>query len=214
VYPAQRDIGFGELLRENVIEPEEERHRALQDNQESGEHLLALINDVLDLAKIEAGRMELDRHEMDLPASFASTVTLLRERAAMRGISLAADAGDIRCIMADTRKLKQALFNLGTNAIKFTPAGGSVCISARDVDDGIEIAVSDTGIGISEADQGRLFQEFTQVDGSLARRHEGTGLGLALTRRLVELHGGTISVRSALGEGTTVPIWLPHAALP
>src|SRR5205085_8980851 len=113
---------------------------------------------------------------------------------------------------ADVRKLKQVLFNLATNAIKFTPAGGSVRIAARDVGDGVEIAVSDTGVGISAADQSRLFREFTQVDGSLTRRHEGTGLGLALTKRLVELHGGRIAVRSAPGAGSTFTVCLPVAA--
>ena len=210
--PLNAIIGFGELLRENAIEAEEDRQQALQDIQESGEHLLALINDILDLAKIEAGRMELDRTETSLSATFASTVMLLRERAYMRGIELVTDADDACTVLADARKLKQILFNLATNAIKFTPAGGSVRIAAREVGDGVEIAVSDTGIGISEADQANLFQEFTQVDGSLTRRHEGTGLGLALTRRLVELHGGTISVRSAFGVGTTFTVWLPHAS--
>ena len=207
--PLNAIIGFGELLRDGVIDAEEDRQQALQDIQESGEHLLALINDILDLAKIEAGRMELDCTETDLAALFASTVTLVRERAAVRGLHLTADTGDVGAVVADTRKLKQILFNLTTNAIKFTPAGGSVRIAAREVAGGIEIVVADTGIGISEADQGRLFKEFVQVDGSLTRRHEGTGLGLALTRRLVELHGGRIAVQSVVGEGTTFTVWLP-----
>jgi signal transduction histidine kinase len=209
--PLNAIIGFGELLRENVIESEADRQQALTDISESGEHLLALINDILDLAKIEAGRLELDLGETELPDLFASTLTLLRERASMRGIQISADCGDVTTILADTRKLKQILFNLATNAVKFTPEGGSIHLAAQVVADGVALSVTDNGIGIDLEDQGRLFQEFTQVDSSLSRRHEGTGLGLALTRRLVELHGGTISVRSAPGEDSTFTAWLPQS---
>lgn len=210
--PLNAIIGFAELLGEQFYGPLNAEQRDYLDNiRTSGEHLLALINDILDLSKIEAGRMELSREMVRLPDLLQSSLTIVKEKAHDGRVDLTYDAGDTGEIIADARKLKQVLFNLLSNAVKFTPAGGSIRLTARTVDDGagVEIAVTDTGIGIRAEDQDKLFREFTQLDGSLSRRHDGTGLGLALTKRLVELHGGTISVRSAFGAGSTFTIHLP-----
>ena len=200
--PLNAIIGFSELLQEQFYGPlNKEQDDYLGNIRTAGEHLLGLINDILDLSKIEAGRMELDREELDLPRMLDASITIVKEKAHNNGVQLRVDAGDTGTIAADARKLKQIVFNLLSNAVKFTPYGGLVSLTARTDGDNVEIAVTDTGVGISTEDQQKLFREFTQVDGSLSRRHEGTGLGLALTKRLVELHGGTITVRSALGAG-------------
>ncbi len=208
--PLHAIIGFAELLHDDIVEEEEERHRCLSDIHASAEHLLSLINDILDLSKIEAGRMDLNRETIALPGLFDTIVTLLRERAYDRGITLVKEPGDVATIAADARKLKQVLFNLLSNAIKFTPTNGIVTLAARTVAGGVELSVTDTGIGISPEDQAKLFQAFSQVDGSLTRRHEGTGLGLALTRQLVQLHGGDITVRSIPGAGSTFTVHVPQ----
>ncbi|MCA1723531.1 MAG: response regulator [Thermomicrobia bacterium] len=210
--PLNAIIGFSELLQEQFYGPlNTEQDEYLTNIRTAGEHLLGLINDILDLSKIEAGRMELDLEELDLPHILASSVTIVKEKAHTNGVHLSVDAGDTGAIIADARKLKQIIFNLLSNAVKFTPAGGTVTLTARTDGEMVAIAVADTGAGISTEDQQKLFREFTQVDGSLSRRHEGTGLGLALTKRLVELHGGTISVQSAPGEGSTFTVHLPLA---
>ena len=208
--PLNAIIGFSELLQEQFYGPlNKQQDDYLGNIRTAGEHLLGLINDILDLSKIEAGRMELDREEVNLPQVLESSITIVKEKAHNNGVQLRVDAGDTGTIAADARKLKQILFNLLSNAVKFTPYGGAVSVTAHTDGDGVAIAVTDTGVGISAEDQPKLFREFTQVDGSLTRRHEGTGLGLALTKRLVELHGGTISVRSAIGEGSTFTVRLP-----
>ncbi len=213
--PLNAIIGFSELLQEQFYGPlNKEQDDYLSNIRTAGEHLLGLINDILDLSKIEAGRMELDLEPVDLPRMLESSLTIVKEKAYTNGVQLHVDVSDTGMIVADPRKLKQILFNLLSNAVKFTPAGGSVSVTARNASDGdaVEIAVADTGAGISAEDQQKLFREFTQVDGSLSRRHEGTGLGLALTKRLVELHHGTIGVRSAVGEGSTFTVRLPIAS--
>jgi signal transduction histidine kinase/CheY-like chemotaxis protein len=210
--PLNAIIGFSELLQEQFYGPlNTDQDEYLTNIRTAGEHLLGLINDILDLSKIEAGRMELDREELDLPRVLASSITILKEKAHTHGVQLSVDAGDTGIITADARKLKQIIFNLLSNAVKFTPSGGAVTLTARTDGAMVEIAVADTGVGISPEGQQKLFREFTQVDGSLSRRHEGTGLGLALTKRLVELHGGTISVRSAPGAGSTFTVRMPVA---
>ena len=210
--PLNAIIGFSELLQEQFYGPlNQEQDDYLGNIRTAGEHLLGLINDILDLSKIEAGRMELDREEIDLPRMLDASITIVKEKAHTNGVQLRVDAGDTGMIAADARKMKQIIFNLLSNAVKFTPYGGLVSLTARTDGDMVEIAITDTGVGISIEDQQKLFREFTQVDGSLSRRHEGTGLGLALTKRLVELHGGTITVRSALGEGSTFTVRLPLA---
>ncbi len=207
--PLHAIIGFTELLQDGLVTDEEERAQCFLDIHASAQHLLSLINDVLDLSKIEAGRMDLQYEPVNLPDVFATMVTLLRERAHNRHIRLTADPGDVTTIIADARKVKQILFNLLANAIKFTEPGGHVALTARTCDGEVVLSVADTGIGIAEEDQQLLFRPFTQVDQSLARRHEGTGLGLALTRQFVALHGGHITVQSAPGEGSTFTVVLP-----
>jgi len=210
--PLNAIIGFSELLQEQFYGPlNTEQDEYLTNIRTAGEHLLGLINDILDLSKIEAGRMELDLEEVDLPQVLASSITIVKEKAHNNGVQLSVDAGDTGAITADARKLKQIIFNLLSNAVKFTPSGGAVNLTAHTDGAMVVIAVTDTGAGIGPEDQQKLFREFTQVDGSLSRRHEGTGLGLALTKRLVELHCGTISVHSALGAGSTFTVRLPLA---
>jgi len=210
--PLNAIIGFSELLQEQFYGPlNTEQDEYLTNIRTAGEHLLGLINDILDLSKIEAGRMELDLEEVDLPQVLASSITIVKEKAHNNGIHLSVDAGDAGAITADARKLKQIIFNLLSNAVKFTPSGGAVNLTAHTEGAMVAIAITDTGAGIGPEDQQKLFREFTQVDGSLSRRHEGTGLGLALTKRLVELHHGTISVHSVLGAGSTFTVRLPLA---
>ncbi len=210
--PLNAIIGFSELLQEQFYGPlNTEQDDYLTNIRTAGEHLLGLINDILDLSKIEAGRMELDLEELDLPHVLASSITIVKEKAHNNSVQLSVDAGDTGVITADARKLKQIIFNLLSNAVKFTPSGGAVNLTAHTDGAMVEIAVTDTGTGIGLEDQQKLFHEFTQVDGSLSRRHEGTGLGLALTKRLVELHGGTIGVHSALGAGSTFTVRMPIA---
>jgi len=217
--PLNAILGFSELLLEQFYGPVNgEQSEYLRSISSSGEHLLALINDILDLSKIEAGRMELDVEAINVPALLESSIAIVREKAHHADVSITLDVGDTCTLDADPRKVKQILFNLLSNAVKFTPAGGSVTIAARtasraDAGAGVEFIITDTGIGISTADQTKLFREFTQVDGSLSRRHEGTGLGLALTKRLVDLHGGQIDVQSAPGIGSAFTVWLPLVAV-
>jgi signal transduction histidine kinase len=184
------------------------------DIHSSGHHLLSLINDILDLSKIEAGRMELDLSSFNLPMLLENTVTLVRERALRQRLTLALEIdpalGDW---VADARKLKQVLINLLSNAVKFTPAGGRVTLRARALDQAVEIAVVDTGVGIAADQQALVFEEFRQAGGDPLRKAEGTGLGLALARRFVELHGGTLRLESAQGKGSTFAFVLPRRAL-
>jgi signal transduction histidine kinase len=207
--PLNAIIGFSEVLHEQMFGELNERQLAYVDDVlEAGRHLLSLINDVLDLAKIEAGRMELERSQVDLPQLLRSAVSMHSERADRGGITLAlmADPAEIS-IDADERRVRQIVFNLLSNAVKFTPAGGRVDVSAR-LDDGrVEIAVADTGPGISSEHLDTIFEEFEQAtDGKQA---EGTGLGLPLSRKLVELHGGRLWVESEPGRGSTFRFTLP-----
>jgi len=212
--PLNAIIGFSEALLEKMFgEINEKQKDYLQDIHSSGQHLLSLINDILDLAKVEAGRMELNLGTFDLPAAIANALTLIRERAMRHGIGLSVEV-DSRLgeLNADERKLKQILLNLLSNAVKFTPEGGKIKVVARRVDDMVEIAVSDMGIGIALKDQATVFEEFKQVGSDYTRKAEGTGLGLALTRKLVELHGGTIRLESEPGKGSTFTFTLPLKA--
>ena len=209
--PLNAVIGFSEVLLERMFgEINAKQDEYLQDILSSGRHLLSLINDILDLAKIEAGRMELDVADFHLPQAIDNAVTLVRERAARRAITLEVgidpQLGEIK---GDERKVKQVLLNLLSNAIKFTPEGGRVDVHAGLVDGGAEIAVRDTGVGIAPEDHEAVFEEFRQVGTDYAKKHEGTGLGLTLSRRFVELHGGKIWVKSQLGQGATFTFTLP-----
>lgn len=212
--PLNAIIGFSEALLEKMFgDINEKQEDYLKDIHSSGQHLLSLINDILDLAKVEAGRMELDLRTFDLPAAIDNALTLIRERAMRHGIGLSVEV-DSRLgeLNADERKLKQILLNLLSNAVKFTPEGGKIKVSACQIPDMVEIAVSDTGIGIALKDQATVFEEFKQVGSDYTRKAEGTGLGLALTRKLVELHGGTIRLESEPGKGSTFSFTLPLRA--
>ena len=212
--PLNAIIGFSEVMLERMFgELNDKQDDYLKDIHSSGKHLLSLINDILDLSKIEAGRMELIVEEFDIAAALGNAMTLIRERAQQHGIALSLAAGEeLGSLRADQRKLKQILLNLLSNAVKFTPDGGSISVRAERVDETLTVAVTDTGIGIAEADQDTVFQEFRQVGGNYTNKGEGTGLGLALTRRFVELHGGTLSLASVLGAGSTFTFTLPRQA--
>jgi signal transduction histidine kinase len=209
--PLNAVIGFSEVLLDRLFgDLNEKQADYITDIHTSGRHLLALINDILDLSKIEAGRMELQLGTVVLPDVIESSVDLMRERATRNGISLRADVDPSAGILeADERKLKQVLFNLLTNALKFTDRGGHVEVSARGEAASVVVGVRDDGTGIALADQARIFEEFEQAGGGGAQ--EGTGLGLALSRRIVELHGGRLSVESAPGKGSTFTFTLPRA---
>ncbi len=208
--PLNAIIGFSQVLKDEMFGPLNARQSEyVGDVLTSGQHLLSLINDILDLAKVEAGRMELQPSTFVLPTLLENALSLMRERATRQGITLTGDVDpSLELLEGDERKIKQVLFNLLTNAVKFTPAGGSVTLAARPDGDDVAISVRDTGVGISPADQARIFEEFYQA--GAGRTQEGTGLGLALTRRLVEVHGGRLTVESALGEGSTFTVTLPR----
>jgi signal transduction histidine kinase len=210
--PLNAIIGFSEVLAEGMFgDVNEKQTEYLQDILESGRHLLSLINDILDLSKIEAGRMELEATDFDLPSAIENALILVRERASRRGIRLDRTIDErLGSIRADERKVKQVLLNLLSNALKFTPEGGRVDVRAGLRDSMAEISVADTGVGIAPEDQEAVFEEFRQV-GMAARTVEGTGLGLALSRRFIELHGGKIWVKSDVGVGSTFTFTLPLA---
>jgi signal transduction histidine kinase len=209
--PLNAVIGFSEVLGERMFgELNDKQGEYVQDIHDSGRHLLSLINDILDLSKIEAGAMELDVARFALDAALDNALTLVRERAATRGITLQMSAdGELGEMQGDERKLKQILLNLLSNAIKFTAAGGTVTLEAKLDATQVHIAVRDTGVGISKEDQDVIFEEFRQVGTDYARKAEGTGLGLALTMRFVEMHGGRLSVESEPGIGSVFMVELP-----
>jgi signal transduction histidine kinase len=207
--PLNAIIGFSEVLHEQMFGELNERQLAYVDDVlEAGKHLLSLINDVLDLAKIEAGRMELELSEVAIPELLRSAVSMHSERAARESLTVTLSAvPDEITVSADERRVRQVVFNLLSNAVKFTPQHGRIDVSAR-LDDGwVEVAVADTGPGIPAADQETIFEEFEQTtDGKKA---EGTGLGLPLSRKLVELHGGRLWVDSERGKGSIFRFTLP-----
>jgi signal transduction histidine kinase len=207
--PLNAIIGFSEVLLQGIFGDVNEKQREyLADVLGSGQHLLTLINDILDLAKIEAGRMDLELSTFALRDALDSGLTIVRERAARHGIQLRATvAEDVGPIEADERKVKQILYNLLSNAVKFTPDGGRVEIGVRAENGDVRVEVRDTGIGIAGEDQERIFEEFRQV--GRERSREGTGLGLTLTKRFVELHGGRIWLESTPGKGSTFAFTLP-----
>jgi len=209
--PLNAIIGFSEVLLERLFgDLNEKQDDYLKDIHSSGKHLLSLINDILDLSKIEAGRMELEPSSVDVASAISNALTLVRERAQHHAIALAQHVDPaLGAIHADERKFKQILLNLLSNAVKFTPDGGCIDVTARRAGGVAEIAVRDTGIGIAPQDQAAVFEEFRQVGHDYTRKQEGTGLGLALTRRFVELHGGRIWVESAPGQGSTFTFTMP-----
>jgi signal transduction histidine kinase len=217
--PLNAIIGFSEVLTEQMFgDVNGKQMEYLKDIHSSGQHLLSLINDVLDLSKIEAGKMELDLSCFDLGLLLEHSATLVRERAQRHGLTLELEVGDgLAEWVADARKVKQVVVNLLSNAVKFTPNGGRVSVRARHLNgvDGragewAEVSVSDTGVGIAKKDQALVFEEFRQASGDVLRKAEGTGLGLALVKRFVELHGGTVTLDSAPGQGSTFRVVLPQ----
>jgi signal transduction histidine kinase len=208
--PLNAIIGYSEMLAEEAGEAGAGALLAdLEKVNAAGKHLLSLINDILDLSKVEAGRMELELAEFDLGGALETARVMLTERAARKGLTLTLEVPpDLGRVEADERKVKQVVFNLLTNAVKFTPGGGRVTLSARRADGHVEIAVADTGVGIAPEDLPRIFEEFRQV-GDQAGQSEGTGLGLALVKRFVELHGGSVRLESQVGVGSTFTVALP-----
>jgi len=209
--PLNAIIGFSEVLQEKLFgELNEKQAEYTDDILTSGRHLLSLINEILDLSKVEAGRMELELATFDLPLAIDNARTFVRERATRHGITLDVKIDErLGDIVGDERKIKQILLNLLSNAVKFTPEGGRVGINARQTNGTAEISVTDTGIGIAPEDQPKIFEEFRQVGTDYAHKVEGTGLGLTLAKKFVELHGGRIWVESEVGKGSTFVFTLP-----
>ncbi|HXX84932.1 MAG TPA: ATP-binding protein, partial [Casimicrobiaceae bacterium] len=209
--PLNAIIGFSEVLIEKLFgELNDKQADYLKDIHSSGIHLLTLINDILDLSKVEAGRMELEPSTFEVSAAVTNAMTLIRERAQRHGIALGQQVdAKLGQIVADERKFKQILVNLLSNAVKFTPDGGRIDVLARREDSQAVIAVHDTGIGIAPEDQAAVFEEFRQVGRDYTKKQEGTGLGLALTKKFVELHGGKIWLESEPGKGSTFTFTIP-----
>src|SRR5882757_2484442 len=233
--PLNAIIGFSEALKDGLMgQMSDVQHEHIGDIFTSGQHLLSLINDILDLSKVEAGMMTLELDTVDLNNLLSNSLTIVREKAAAQSIRLELETGgDLGVSQLDTRKTKQIVYNLLSNAVKFSPNGARVTLRARRVsrsavgtlsgawpvhsfpladneyDEFLEISVSDSGIGISENNMAKLFQAFSQIDSSMARKFEGTGLGLAMVKLLAELHGGAVAVASAEGEGARFAVWLP-----
>jgi signal transduction histidine kinase len=207
--PLNAILGFSQVLQEEIFGAVNEKQREyLDDILSSGNHLLSLINDVLDLSKVEAGQMELEPGLFSLREALDRGVVMVRERASRNGISLLVEqAADVDVVRGDERRVRQVVFNLLSNAVKFTPSGGRVVVGSRRVGREVEVSVKDTGPGIARVDHARVFHEFQQTD--LGEQHEGTGLGLALSKRLVELHGGRIWLESELGRGSRFVFTLP-----
>ena len=208
--PLNAIIGFSQLLRQQLFGPiNAKQDEYLDDILSSGNHLLALINDVLDLSKVEAGRVELEVADFSLREALDRGVMIVRERATQHGVQLSLEQDpEVNVVRGDERRIRQVVFNLLSNAVKFTPAGGGVVVETARVEGEVQVSVTDTGPGIALADQERIFEEFQQTDVG-AQQREGTGLGLALSRRLVELHGGRIWVESTLGHGSRFVFTLP-----
>ena len=209
--PLNSIIGFSDLMLDgNAGEIEDMQKKFLGNISTSGKHLLSLINNILDLSKIEAGKMELNYELFGLYNTIDEIKQVISPLAQKKNIDLkVVNDGSLQEIYADRVRFKQILFNLANNAIKFTPQGGKVTISTTRIKDKAQFAIKDTGIGISEEKKSSLFLPFTQLDSSLNRFYEGTGLGLSLVKKFVEMHGGNIWVESELGKGTVFTFELP-----
>lgn len=209
--PLNAIIGFAEVLRDEVIGPlNGDQKGCLDDIHSSGQHLLSMINNILDFTKIEAGKFELKYEEFSLETVIAEVLHAISEFSDKKGISIHTHIhANIPHLVADKIKFKQIMFNLLSNAVKFTAKNGTITINVKLVEQYVQIGVSDTGIGIKSEDIDKLFKPFFQLDSSYSRRYEGTGLGLVLTKHLVELHGGKIWVESDYGKGSTFTFTLP-----
>jgi two-component system cell cycle sensor histidine kinase PleC len=233
--PLNAVIGFSEALKDGLVgEMSDTQREYIGDIFTSGQHLLSLINDILDLSKVEAGMMDLELEPVALADVLANSLLIVREKAALQRIQLKLDSPvDLGTLVLDLRKTKQIVYNLLANAVKFSEHGSCVTLAVREVPREqvglipgdwpshadtlqtgahrtfLELSVSDTGIGIAEEDMGKLFKAFSQIDSSLARKFEGTGLGLAMVKQLTELHGGSVAVASREGLGTRFVVWLP-----
>lgn len=217
--PLNAIIGFSQIMTEGMAGPlNEQQKEYLGDISESGTHLLSLINDILDLSKVEAGKMELELSEFNLRELIDGSIVMFKEKAMKHNIKVKVEVREgIETIIADERKIKQVMFNLLSNAFKFTPDGGSVKVTALKIvgePEYIECVVEDTGIGIKEEDIPKLFQPFQQLESVLSKKYEGTGLGLVLCKRFVELHGGKIWVESELDKGSTFRFIIPKVKQP
>ncbi len=210
--PLNSVIGFSELMTDtNFGELSPRQREFLSDIRDSGEHLLALINDILDLSKIEAGKLEVHREDADVEELLRDSVTMLRPQAEKKKLRVAMSCELTGTAHVDPRLVRQVVVNLLSNAVKFTPEDGRIEASARFEGNDLIVRVTDTGIGIAEDDQEKIFHEFFQADGSYARRYQGTGLGLALVRRMMSLHGGSVTVTSRRGEGSSFQCVFPDA---
>ena len=214
--PLNAVIGFSDVLKEQYFGLlNDKQQEYVRDINDSGQHLLSLINDILDLSKIEAGRMDLDLSRFNLPAAIDDALVLVRERAHRHNLQIKSSIGaDIGDMVADERKLKQILINLLSNAVKFSHPGGSVLVAAMRGAGEVIVSVKDSGLGVAPHDQAAIFEEFHQLTTEGHPRQEGTGLGLALTKRFTELHGGRIWVESEAGKGATFSFTLPDRDLP
>jgi signal transduction histidine kinase len=208
--PMNAIIGFSQVLREELVgDVNEKQAEYLDDILSSGNHLLSLINDVLDLSKVEAGQVELQVAPFSLQDALERGVSMVREQAMTEGVQVNLHRnGSLDVVSGDERRIRQVIFNLLSNAVKFTPEGGQVDVSAARVDGEMRVSVADSGPGIAVEDLERIFEEFQQTEAG-ASQHEGTGLGLALSKRFVEMHGGRIWCESKLGQGSTFEFTLP-----
>jgi len=211
--PLNAVIGFSQVMIDQLFGPlgTPKYETYARDIHASGNHLLKVINDILDLAKIEAGKVELDDQEVDVREVCDFCMSLIRERAEQRGVTATAQfPNDVPALVADEQKLRQMLINLLSNAVKFTPDGGEVKLFGQALaDGGYKLSVKDNGIGIKPEDVPRVLQPFTQVDGGLNRRFDGTGLGLPITKSFMELHGGSLTIESVPDAGTTASLVFP-----
>jgi signal transduction histidine kinase len=214
--PLNAIIGFSEIMKDELSGPVDNPYykEYVRDIHASANHLLEVINDILDVSKVEAGKIELQESTFDVDSAIQSAMRLVIERAREADVDVDyTPRQDVPRIYADARRVKQMLLNLLSNAVKFTPAGGKVSIGVVSDGRGLSVSVADTGIGIAEDKIAMVFTPFAQVDGTLKRKYEGTGLGLSLTKGLIVLHGGRISLESALGRGTTVTLTFPPERL-